>query len=170
MQKSVADRRSVIGGRQERTVAMARPMIVLLGGLGVFWAVGNLMMAVTAAVRIVRGSNSSANLTLTEAVFLMVRFGLLLLMPLALMARHLRRDVWGNTLKAVALAERLRRPVIVGLAAYGFASLLIRWIRGRALSTGRGRGVARVGFCLLLFVACGAVVGAHLVAVLDSKR
>jgi serine/threonine-protein kinase len=122
----VKQRRPSLVDTKERTVSMARPMIFLLGILGLFWATGILMTMVTGIVRLLRGGSSTANLTGSEAIFL--TGGLLLgaLTPVILAVRYVMRTVWVNSVKAVALAERLYRPVMVGLAAYGFGSLLIR--------------------------------------------
>jgi hypothetical protein len=116
-----------------RMVRMARPMILLLGGLGLFWSAGILMTMVTGIVRILRGSGPTANLTGSEAIFLVSGLALGMLTPLILAVRHLIRKVWDNSVKAVDLSERLHRPIVVGLCAYGFASLLVRVIESVVL-------------------------------------
>ena len=166
---SLADRRSGGASRQARLVAMARPMIVLLGTLGVFLAMGSLMMAVTAAVRIARGSGAKANLTLAEAVFLIVGFAFTLLTPVIFAARHVRRAIWSNSVKAVDLAETLHSPVVVGLSAYGFASLLIRLLESVLLR--HAVGVAWPYWDLaLLGVVTVSAVGARLLSLSETKR
>jgi serine/threonine-protein kinase len=164
-----SERRSVASTRQARTVAMARPMVVLLGGVGIFWAMGSLMMAVTAAVRITRGSGAKANLTLAETVFLVVGFAFTLLTPVILAARHVRRSVWNNTVKAVDLADQLRGPVVVGLSAYGFASLLIRLIEAVVLRHAVGIAWPYWDLALLGIVTIAAV-GARLLDLSETRR
>jgi serine/threonine-protein kinase len=169
MRLTGTERRSESLDRQVRTVAMARPMILLLGSLGVFWAVGNLMMAITAVMRIARGSGAKANLTGSEAVFLMVGITFTLLTPLILAGRYLAKTVWGNSVKAVDLADQLRRPVLVGLSAYGFASLLVRLLEAVLLR--HAVGVAWPWWDLLLFIVAGGAVGGAVALVgLEKKK
>ena len=52
----------------------------------------------------------------------------------------MRQTVWNNSMKAVDLADNLRRPIVVGLCAYGFASLLVRVVEAVVLR--RAAGVA----------------------------
>jgi serine/threonine-protein kinase len=144
-------------------------MVVLLGGVGIFWAMGSLMMAVTAAVRITRGSGAKANLTLAETVFLVVGFAFTLLTPVILAARHVRRSVWNNTVKAVDLADQLRGPVVVGLSAYGFASLLIRLIEAVVLRHAVGIAWPYWDLALLGIVTIAAV-GARLLDLSETRR
>lgn len=153
---TTADRHRDSIDRQVRIVAMARPMILLLGALGLFWAAGNLMLAITAIVRISRGG-PRGNLAGAEAVFLVVGFAFTLLTPLILAWRHLKRVVWVNTVKAVDLADHLRRPVLIGLSTYGFASLLVRVIETVFLR--HAGSIAWPWWDLILLVVGAAAVG-----------
>ncbi|MFT3766006.1 MAG: serine/threonine-protein kinase [Minicystis sp.] len=155
--------------KQVRTVALARPMILLLGGLGLFWGAGSLVLAITGVIRLARGGGARANLEVVDAVLL--SFGVLftLLTPVILAGRHLAKNVWGNSMKAVDLADKLRRPVLVGLSAYGFATLLVRLLESVLLR--HAVGVAWPWWDVLLFVIGGAAAGgAYALAVLEKPK
>jgi serine/threonine-protein kinase len=142
----------------EARVALARPMIVLLLSLAGSMSVGLVLTAITAIMRAMRGGGAKANLTGSEAVFLLVGVTFTLATPGALLVRWLRRDVWGNTAQAVALAEKLRPPVIGALVAYGSASLFVRVVE--MVFVRRGVGVAWAAWDLLFFfVTIAAAVG-----------
>jgi serine/threonine protein kinase len=153
-------RRSILQDPRARAADMARPMIFLLGFLGVFASASALMTMVTGVVRLTRGGGATANLTGSEAIFL---FGGLLvgaLTPLILAVRHVRSSVWGNSVKAMHLSERIYRPVVAGLCGYGFASLFIRVIEGVVLR--RAVAVAWPVWDLILFsITLAAALGAY---------
>ena len=158
-----------VHGRRVQEVSMARPLILLLSGLGLFWVAGSLISVIAAVVRIARGGGAGDNLTGLEAMLLSFGIGFTLVTPAALMARHVARTVWDNSMKAMDLADRLRRPVTVGLCAYGFASLLVRVMEAVVLR--RAAGVAWPVWDLLLVVigATGAL-GAYLLYNSNSER
>jgi serine/threonine-protein kinase len=155
--------------RQVRTVELARPLIVILGGLGVFWGAGNLIMAITAIFRMVKGSGPRANLEGSEAILVVLLVTFALLTPLIFLGRWLAKTVWGNSVKAVELAEKLRRPVLVGLSAYGFTSLLVRLFDAVLLR--HAAGVAWPWWDVLLFVISAvAAGGAFMVAEAEKPK
>jgi serine/threonine-protein kinase len=155
--------------KQVRTVALARPMILLFGVLGVFLGAGNLIMAITAIFRIVKGGGARANLEVGEAVLLVLLVVFTLLTPLIFLVRWLAKSVWGNSVMSVQLADRLRGPVLVGLSAYGFATLLVRLVESVLLR--RAVGVAWPWWDVLLFVICAAAaLGAFLVASAEKPK
>ena len=161
--------RSASLDKQVRVVALARPMILLLGGLGTFWAAGSLILAITAVIRISRGGGARANLEVVDAALLVLGVLFTLLTPAILVGRHLASRVWGNSVKAVDLAEKLRRPVLVGLASYGFATLLVRLLEAVVLR--HAVGVAWPYWdLLLLLVGAIAAVGAYGVSLLERPR
>jgi len=140
---------------------MARPLIVLLSGLGLFWVAGSLITLVAAIVRLARGGTVSDNLTSFEAALLTLGIGFTLVTPALIGMRHVRRVVWNNSMRAVDLADKLRRPVMVGLCGYGFASLLVRTIEAVVLR--RAAGVAWPVWDILLFIiAAAGAAGAYL--------
>jgi serine/threonine-protein kinase len=155
--------------KQVRTVAMARPLILLLGGLGVFWAAGSLILAITGVIRLAKGGGARANLEVVDAALLTLGVLFTMLTPAILAGRHLARNVWGNSMKAVELADRVRVPVLVGLSAYGFATLLVRLLESVLLR--HAVGVAWPVWDLVLFVVGGvAAVGTYAVTVLEKPR
>jgi predicted Ser/Thr protein kinase len=161
--------RSASLDRQVRTVALARPMILLLGGLGALFGAGTLILAITAVIRIARGAGAKANLEVVDAALLILGVLFTLLTPLVLAGRYLAKSVWGNSVKAVDLAERIRGPVLVGLSAYGFTTLLVRLFESVLLR--HAVGVAWPYWDLLLFlIAILAVGGAHFLSVLSKPR
>ena len=155
--------------KQIRTVALARPMVVVLGALGVFWGAGNLIMAITAIFRIIKGSGARANLESGEAILLILLVVFALLTPLIFVVNWLRKTVWSNSVKSVELADRLRSPVLVGLSAYGFTPLLVRLLESVLLR--HAVGVAWPWWdVLLLFVCAAAAAGAYLVTAAEKPR
>ncbi|WP_437910928.1 serine/threonine-protein kinase [Sorangium sp. So ce327] len=154
--------------RQAQQVSMARPLILLLFALGLFWVAGSLVTLVTAIIRLSRGGQVTDNLTGLEAVLLASGIGFALITPALISASHVRKTVWNNSMKAVDLADNLRRPIVVGLCAYGFASLLVRVVEAVVLR--RAAGVAWPMWDVVLF-AVGAVgaAGAYLLLRSESR-
>lgn len=153
--------------KQAREVSMARPLILLLSALGLFWVVGSLVTMIGAIIRIARGPGQ--NLTGSEAVLLSAGILFTLITPILLGIRHLRRTVWDNSVKALDLSERLKLPVVVGLVAYGLGSLLVRFIEVVVLR--RAVGVAwPVWDILLMLIGAGATFGALRINEADRRR
>jgi serine/threonine-protein kinase len=153
--------------RQQQEATMARPMISLLLALGIFWAAGSLLTTAAAVVRMLRGGGSTANLTATESVLMVLGVTLALASPIVFLIRHVKRTVWGNTIRAIELLGRIRRPVVVGLCAYGFGSLLVRLIESVLLR--RAVGVAwPVWDILMLVIGASAAFAAH--KLLEAER
>jgi serine/threonine-protein kinase len=153
--------------RQAREVGMARPLIMLLSALGLFWVVGSIVTMIGAIIRMARGPGQ--NLTGSEAVLLSAGILFTLITPILLGVRHLRRTVWDNSVKALDLAERLKLPVVVGLVAYGLGSLLVRFIEIVVLR--RAVGVAWPAWDILLMLIGGtAAFGALKINEADRRR
>ena len=162
---SLASRPSL--DRRQSTASLARPLIVLFGALGVFWLAGGLMTMITGLVRLIRGGSATANLSGTEAAFLFVGLILVLLTPALLAGHQVRKLVWDNSVKAVDLAERLRAPVLTGLAAYGIASLMVRVLESVLLR--HAVGVAWPVWDLLFFLF-GLTAAAVAMALHEEER
>jgi serine/threonine-protein kinase len=166
---SLVASRTSSADQRSRAVSMARPMVMILGGLGLFWAAGSLMTLIAAVVRLARGGGATANLTGSESAFLIVGFVFALLTPTILVVRHIRRKIWDNSAKAMELSERLYRPVVTGLCTYGFGTLLIRLLEGVILR--RAVGVAWPVWDLLLFVfGLAAAGGAYALQEEERRR
>ncbi len=120
---------------------MARPSILLLSVLGLLWAMGIVLTTASAVFRLL----NKKDLASSESVLLILLVGFAVVTPVIVAARHVRRVIWNNSVKAVDLADKLRRPVVVGLGAYGFGSLLVRLIEAVILRKAVGRRLAAVG-------------------------
>ena len=80
--------------------------------------------------------------------------------------RHVRRSVLGDEQRVLDLLDRTRRPVLVGLCAYGFASLLVRLLESMVVL--HAVGVAwPIWDLLFLFFGAAAAGGA---LVLEKTR
>ncbi|MDI3283002.1 serine/threonine-protein kinase [Polyangium sp. 15x6] len=164
-----AARPSALFIKQQQEATMARPMLVLMTALGIFFTLGGLITTAASIFRITRGGGATANLTVSESVLLLLLIPVALATPIILFIRHMRKAVWANTVKAIELLGRLRRPVVVGLCAYGFGSMLVRLIESVLLR--RAVGVAwPVWDVLLLVIALFAALIAHLMLDGDSKK
>ncbi len=153
--------------RQAREVSMARPLIVLLSSLGLLWAFASLINMIAAIIRISRGPGQ--NLLGSESALLVGGLLLALLTPILLGIRYIKRTVWVNSVKSLDLSNRLQLPVIVGLVAYGFASLLVRFFEITLLR--RATGIAwPVWDILLLLVGGGATAAAFRMNEADRFR
>jgi serine/threonine-protein kinase len=157
-----------VHGRRAQEVSMARPLILLLSGLGLFWVAGCTITLVAAIVRIARGGGTNDNLTGFEAALLALGIGFTLITPTAIAIRHVRRVIWDNSMKAVDLAEKLRRPVMVGLCSYGFGSLLVRTMEAVVLR--RAAGAAWPVWDVLLFFITAAGAGGTYLLFQSEKR
>jgi len=153
--------------RQHLEATMARPLLVLLSALGIFFALASLITTVASIFRIARGGGSTANITVSEAVLLLLLIPFALAAPIGLFFRHVSKVVWSNTLKAMDLATKVRRPVVVALCAYGFGALLVRLIESVLLR--RAVGVAWPVWDVILLVIAGiAAIGGHVL--LDDRK
>jgi len=153
--------------RQTREVRMARPMIVLMSLLGIFWLGGSLVGTVGAIVRMTKDGGLNANLATREALLVVAGLAVAMLAPMILAARYVNKVVWGNSVKAVALSAQLRRPVFAGLCAYGFGSMLMRLIE-TVLLQNAVRVASPIWDVVLLLIGIAAAVGAH--RLFDTER
>jgi serine/threonine-protein kinase len=134
--------------RATRDARLARPMIVALTAVAYFWVVAGLVDALSGIVRMVRGS--SGNVTRPEAVLMAVGSLAATLTPLILWIRQLARG-WGNSVRAVALADGMRRVTTLSIALSGIGALIIRL--AEVIVRGQATEVAGPVWSLVLFVA-----------------
>jgi serine/threonine-protein kinase len=106
----------------------ARPMLVLFTVCGYAWLAAGLISAVADVLRY--GRPPVGTLTYSESVLISLGIGVATMTPLGLWVRHLRRGVWGNTLRSVQLARRVRRAVVAAIAAYGVGMLTLHFFEG----------------------------------------
>jgi serine/threonine-protein kinase len=109
--------------RTTRDAARARPTIALLTIVAYFWVLAGLIDALAGVVRLVRGPNG--NVTKPEAVLITLGALAATLTPLILWVRQLARG-WGNSVRALQLADGMRRVMTMSIAAAGIGALVIR--------------------------------------------
>ena len=146
--------------REHQKAATARPLLALAGASGAVWAAGVVIVMIAAVLRISRGSTLRSSVTSSESALLVICVSLVVLVPAAFLARHVQRNIWGNTAKAIDFASRLVPPVAAGLGAYGAASLLIRFLETVVIR--HAIGVAWPFWdVLLLVIGLGAAIGTY---------
>jgi serine/threonine protein kinase len=111
-----------------REARSARPMLVTLSLLAYVWLVGGTIGIVADVVRLVRGTGST--LSATEAILVATGTVVATATPGVLWVRHVARRIWSNSVRAVALARRLRRALFASVAAYGFGALAVHLTEG----------------------------------------
>ena len=110
------------GEREARDARIARPTIVTLTGVIALWFLGGFVDALGGGVRMFR----AGDITLTEAILLVLGSGFLALTPAVLFILHVRKSVWLNSLKALELAYDLRRTAAAAFIGYGVAAIASR--------------------------------------------
>jgi serine/threonine-protein kinase len=108
--------------REARDAKLARPTIVGLTAVIASWFLIGFVDALGGGVRMFR----TGDITLTEAILLGLGSGFLAVTPAVLFILHVRKVVWPNSLKAVELAEDLRRTAGAAFIGYGAAAILAR--------------------------------------------
>jgi len=153
--------------RQLLQASMARPLIVLLSILGTLGLIGSVVTMVAAGMRLARGGGPRANLTTVEAGLLLGLASFALVTPVLIGVRHVAKEVWHKQSKALSAADRLKRPVLAGLTAYGFAALVVRTVE--AVVMRRAVGVAWPVWDLVL-AGCGLFAALVAVFVIRARR
>ncbi len=130
-------------GEQAR---LARPALAFFTVLGFLWLSASLTVAVGSFIRQLRG----ADLAASESV--LVPIGVLAgaITPAILWVRHLARDVWPRTPRAVELGSRVRRTVLYSASAYGIGALFVQLFEG--IFNRNAAGLARPSWSLLAFL------------------
>ncbi|MBK8256973.1 MAG: serine/threonine protein kinase [Polyangiaceae bacterium] len=152
--------------QKAHAIRIAWPMVVTLTALGAAWLFGTMVTTLAALIRIFRGG-TTADLSGTEALLLSALGFFVLATPLGLVARHLWKNVRNNRVREVELAERMRGPVIVGLSAYGFATLLVRNLEVVLIRSAASWGWP-IWDLILFVVAFAGAAGAHFLN--ESKK
>jgi serine/threonine-protein kinase len=146
--------------RATRDARMARPMIALLTVVAYFWVLAGLVDALAGIVRFSRGAGT---ITKPEAVLITIGSLAATLTPLILWVRMLARG-WNNSVRALQLAEGMRRVTMVSICASGIGALTIRLIE--VVFRGQPQEVAWAAWSLVLF---GTSIFGGLVALLSLK-
>ena len=142
---------SLVQQRETREAKLARPTIVTLSATIAAWFLVGFVDALGGAVRMFR----TGDLTLTEAILLGLGSGFLAVTPAVLFVLHVRKVVWPNSVKAVELADDLRRTAGAALAGYGAAAIAVRAFDTVLLrqSSELSAGAWDVGLFLVSFIA-----------------
>jgi serine/threonine-protein kinase len=138
-----------------RAVKLARPGLVFFTGLGGLWLLACALVTMASAIRLLRGG---ADLTQSEVVISLVGALCALGTPAVLWIRHLRREVWPSTPRALEAQQRLRRTVLYSAATAGIAALIVQLfevlIERHSVGLSRaGWGLFVIGVALLVGVA-----------------
>ena len=141
-----------------RSVKLARPGLVFFTGLGGLWLLTCALVAVASTIRLIGGG---ADLTRSEGVISLVGALCALGTPAVLWIRHLSREIWPSTPRAIEAQQRLRRTVLYSAATAGIASLLVHSFE--VLLKRNGVGLSRPGWGLFVIgVALAAGVATWL--------
>ncbi|HWA76248.1 MAG TPA: serine/threonine-protein kinase [Polyangiaceae bacterium] len=132
--------------RGANSARLARPALLFFTGLGFLWLVVNVVVAVGAFIRQLRG----ADLTASETVLLPVGAVGAAITPVIVWIRYLTREVWPSTPRAVEMGGRLRGTVLYSASAYGIGALFVSLFE--VLLQRNGAGVARPGWALMTFL------------------
>ncbi|HYP88643.1 MAG TPA: serine/threonine-protein kinase, partial [Polyangiaceae bacterium] len=112
-----------------RTVKLARPGLVFFTALGGIWLLGCVLVAVGSAIRAIRPPEK-AELGASEALLILIGAVCALGTPAVLWIRHLAREVWPSTPRAIEAQLRLRRTVLFSAATAGIVALTAQLIEG----------------------------------------
>lgn len=152
---------------RERDVVLSRPTIALLGTLGAFGALGVLMSISSAIIRLTRGGTAGTNVTGSEALLLGSLLTATLATPIGFAVYWVRKHVWSNSAKTIALASAMKNGIVSAFVAYGVVSLAIRLTE--ALLMRQAAGVAWPVWDILSAVV-GVVAGITSFGLLRDKR
>jgi len=117
---------------------LARPTIVVTSAALGAWLVGSTVAALAGLVRVLH----EGEVTMTEALLLVVGCVFAAATPMALYVMHVRKVVWPNSVRAVQLAVALQRTCIAAFVAYGAFAIVGRfahtvlWRSSRGLASG----------------------------------
>jgi tRNA A-37 threonylcarbamoyl transferase component Bud32 len=150
LRQSAATVQSANMDEATRAVKLARPGLVFFTGLGGLWLLAGALVAVASSIRLVRGG---ADLTQSEAVISLVGALCALGTPAVLWIRHLSREVWPSTPRAIEAQQRLRRTVLYSAATAGIGALVVQLVE--VVLRRHGEGLARPSWAL-------AVIGSAL--------
>jgi serine/threonine protein kinase len=150
-----------------RAVGTSRPRLSLYGALAFTLLIAGLASTLP-AIELITGK-----LTFTQAevaLFLLAIVGTLAT-PSLLLLRRLKKTVWGNHAKVMALLETVRGVVLSAVLTYGFSALLVRFfddVIGRLSGSSffvSARGSGWPGWNLLFLVIAlvmGGLTGARI--------
>jgi serine/threonine-protein kinase len=147
-----------------RDAKLARPGLVFYTVLGGLWLLAGLLVTVGSAIRTVRGG---ADLTQSEVVISLLGALGGLGTPAVLWVRHLAREVWPSTPRAIEAKQRLRRTVLFSAATAGIGALFVQLFE--VVIRRHEEGLARPGWALLVIGAALSVGVATWVAMTPRR-
>ncbi|UQA57212.1 serine/threonine-protein kinase [Polyangium aurulentum] len=147
----------------EKMATLARPLLLIVAGSGMLWGAGTVIAMIVAIMRLARNDTSRSAVTSTELTLIILIVLLFIAGPVFFSVLHVQRAIWGNTVKTMALAERVIPPIAAGLGAYGFASLLVRFMEGVVIGRLSNMGWP-VWDVLLAAVGLGILLVAYLIS------
>lgn len=113
----------VLAGGESEELRTSRPRLVL-------YALAALMtgaLLLTTALKGLELWTGPLHWSQTELILVLLGVAGTLLMPSILALRGFRRSVWSNSARVVDWLGYVRGPLLAGLVAYGFASLVVRF-------------------------------------------
>lgn len=128
-----------------RAVKLARPGLVFFSMLGAAWLLACLLVTAASSIRLIRGG---ADLTPTEAIMSLIGALGTLAAPAVLWARHIAREIWPSTPRAIEAQQRLRRTVLYSAATAGISALVVHLLE--LLIRRQSSGVSWPGWALLV--------------------
>ncbi|MFO0635003.1 MAG: serine/threonine-protein kinase [Nannocystaceae bacterium] len=135
-----------------RAVARARPLLVVLTAVAVLVVVGSIAAAAARVLAASRGEPLGGS----EGMLIVLGTAGVLATPVGLWVRWLRRGVWGNSMRAIALARRLGTMLAAATIAYAaIASLVasVDLLASEAPTATMGATAAVVGLVAALVAA-----------------
>ncbi len=135
-----------------RTVKLARPGLVFFTALGGLWLLACALVTVGSSIRLIR---AGADLTQSEAVMSLIGALCALGTPAVLWIRHLAREIWPSTPRAIEAQLRLRRTVLYSAATAGIVALVVQVLE--VLLKRNGSALSRPGWALFMIIAALAV-------------
>jgi serine/threonine-protein kinase len=137
-------------------VRLARPAIIAQSVVGFVCLLAGIVDTLAAGIRI--SSQGRATLTAAEVSLTVVGALLAVLTPSVLWVRYLRRDVWRSSPRAMSVADRLRRTLLLGAAAYGATALFVHVLE--VVVRRDAAGIAWPGWNIVLFLIAASVSAA----------
>ncbi|GAC1353220.1 MAG: hypothetical protein NVSMB1_24410 [Polyangiales bacterium] len=122
---------------QGRDAKLARPTIVVLTPMIALWLMVIVVTAASGIVRALRGTGK-AEVTETEILLMTVFSAAAGVTPLILWVVHVVKHIWRNSVRAMDRAGDMRRFLAGSLAAYGLASVIVRFVYTIALQRSPG--------------------------------
>jgi serine/threonine-protein kinase len=134
---------------QAQQAREARPLFVVLAVAALFALVAGLLTSATSLLHAARGTGPTA----VELAVGALVVGAAASTPIVLLARHVVRAAWSNTVRMKELSDALRRALVAGVAVYGSGWLVCATLDHVLLGRGTWLGWDALLFVLALTLA-----------------